>query len=161
MYVIAEAFEELFAREDWRYTKRDERTFSFGFRGDNNRYDFWAFINEKGNILSIYSIIPMAANQKRLEIADFLHRANYDMMIGNFELDMRDGEIRFKTSADFNGEKPDLEMINKMIDCCLAMADRYLPGVGAILFSDITPEQAIEMVEGGGGTREERSTIVQ
>ena len=160
MSVISEAFEELFARENWRYQKRSDRSYTFGFRGDNNRYDLWAFINDKGNILSIYAIIPMTVpEQKRSDLADFLHRANYDMMIGNFEFDVRDGEIRFKVSSDFFGAKPEPDMISCMIDCALAMADRYAPGVGVILFGDQSPEQAFLLVE--GGSREERSSIVQ
>lgn len=160
---IGEAIEELFARENWKYVKRDDRAYSFGFRGKNNRYDFWAFINEKGNILSVYSVIPLSAPEKmRILVAEFLHRANYDMMLGNFELDVRDGEIRFKCSADFGDVKPDPEQVNKMIDCCLAMADRYVPGIGAVLFGNQTPEQAISMVEGGvGPITEEKSTIIQ
>ena len=162
MNPIAESFEELFARENWTYQKRDDRTYSFGFRGDNNRYDFWVFLNEKGNIITMYAVIPMSAPEpKRLVMGDFLHRANYDMMLGNFEIDMRDGEIRFKCSADFDNAKPDPDMLNRMIDCCLSMADRYMPGIGSVLYADMEPAAAIQQCEGDRRAREERSTIVQ
>jgi len=158
---ISEAIEELFRRENWKYQKRGERTYYFGFRGENGRYDFWAFINETGSVLSLYALLPLSAPEKyRGDIAEYLHRANYDMMVGNFEMDFRDGEIRFKVTTDFNGEKPDLDHLDRVIDCCLVMSDRYLTGIGLILFRSHTPQQAIAMVE-SGGVWEERSHIVQ
>ena len=161
MSVIGEAIEELFHREKWRYHKRGERTYSFGFRGENNRYDFWAFISESGSVLSVYSVLPLCATEKRMgDVAEYLHRANYDMMVGNFEMDFRDGEVRFKVTTDFNGIKPDLDHLDRIIDCCLAMSDRYLTGIGLILFRNYTPQQAISVAE-GGGKAEERSHIVQ
>ena len=161
MSLIGEALEELFQRENWKIQKRNDRTYTFGFRGENNRYDFWAFINETGTYLSIYAVLPLTAPEKRLgEIAEYLHRANYDMMVGNFELDFRDGEIRFKVTSDYLDIKPDLDALDRTIDCCLVMADRYITGIGLILFGDQSPQQAISFVE-GGGNREERSTIVQ
>ena len=161
MGLIAAAFEELFEREGWKYRKRNDRSYFFGFRGNNNRYDFWAFINAKGSVLSLYAILPLTApGDKKDKVAEYLHRANYDMMLGNFELDFRDGEIRFKVTTDYGDQKPDLDQLNRAIDCCLTMADRYIEGVGLIIFAGHTPEQAISMVE-GGAVREERSSIIQ
>ena len=163
MSLISTAFEALFEREKWKYQKRDERTYTFGFRGKNNRYNFWAFISTSETSISVYSIIPMSAPEaKRLEIADYLHRANYDMVIGNFELDMRDGEIRFKASADYGDEEPHLDRLDKLIDCCLAMADKYCPGIGMIVFGNSTPEQAINEIEGPKTeSNEDKSPILQ
>jgi len=148
MHPIAQAIEALFNRENWKIQKRDERSYTFGFRGDNNRYDFFAVIGEEYNTLCVYAILPMQAPSNKLtEIAEFLHRANYGLILGNFEIDFSDGEIRFKVSIDFEDERPNPDQINTMIDCALAMADRYVPGIGAVVFANQSPESAIEMVE--------------
>jgi len=157
---IGEAFEELFTRENWKYRQKDDRSFFFSFRGNNHRFDFWAIINEKGNVLAVYVILPFTATRdKRSLVAEFLHRANYDMMIGNFEIDYNDGEIRFKTSVDFMEYPVEPEVINRMIDTSLAMADIYTPGLGVLIYADFTPEQAIDKVE--KQTPESRSTLIQ
>ena len=44
-------------------------------------------------------------------IAEFLTRTNYSMIIGNFELDFADGEIRYKTSIDVQGDFLRFELI--------------------------------------------------
>ena len=43
------------------------------------------------------------AEEQRQIVAELLARINYGLNIGNFELDMTDGEIRYKTSIDVEG----------------------------------------------------------
>lgn len=149
MHPIAQAIEALFNREGWKIQRQDERTYSFGFRGQNNRYDFRARIGERNNTLSIYAVLPMQApNNKLHETAEFLHRANYGLIIGNFELDFRDGEIRYKVSIDMEDNVPNPDHINSMIDCALAMSDRYIPGLGQVVFANVSAEDAIKQIEG-------------
>ena len=52
-------------------------------------------------------------------MAEYLHRANYGLRVGNFELDYDDGEIRYKTyiDADFT------EITDKTI-----MMSIFIPG---------------------------------
>ena len=149
MHPIGQAIETLFQRENWKITKRDDHSYTFGFRGENNRYDFFALIGERNNTLCVYSVLPMQSPENKLaEIAEFLHRANYGMIIGNFELDFRDGEIRYKVSIDFQENAVNPDDINEMIDCALAMSDRYIPGIGGVVFGGQSVKDAIEMVEG-------------
>jgi len=44
-------------------------------------------------------------SSKRGAVAEFINRANYGIIIGNFEMDFADGEIRYKTSIDVQGDK--------------------------------------------------------
>ena len=150
MHPIAQAIEALFARENWRIQKTDEHSYTFDFRGENNRYIFHARIGERNNTLTIYAVCPMQVPNHRLqEAAEFLHRANYGMFIGNFELDFRDGEVRYKVSVDFEEKRPQPDYINeKMIDIALIMADRYTPGLGSVIFANKSAKDAIEDVEG-------------
>ena len=41
--------------------------------------------------------------EMRVPMAEFLTRANYGLRIGNFEMDFEDGEVRYKSSVDFEG----------------------------------------------------------
>ncbi|MFW2178244.1 MULTISPECIES: YbjN domain-containing protein [unclassified Moraxella] len=52
-------------------------------------------------LLSIYSILPFTVPKNhRSDMLAVVNYLNYDLMIGNLELDMLDGEIRCKTSLD-------------------------------------------------------------
>lgn len=54
--------------------------------------------------LVVYSILPRNAElAQRERIALLLTQINYGLVLGNFEMDMTDGEIRYKTSMDAEG----------------------------------------------------------
>jgi hypothetical protein len=98
-------------------------------------------------------ISPIAApKDKRSAISEFLTRANYGMTIGNFELDFNDGEIRYKTSIDVEGDCLSHALIKRLVYTNVAMMDEYLPGIKAIIETDITPEEAIRAIEQGDTT---------
>jgi hypothetical protein len=64
------------------------------------------------------------------------------------ELDMDDGEVRYKTSADVGVAQFSLPLLRALMQTCIATADRYFPGYTALLYSDVTPQQAVAQVEG-------------
>ncbi|MCP2729201.1 YbjN domain-containing protein [Symplocastrum sp. BBK-W-15] len=88
-----------------------------------------------------------APESKRLAIAEFITRANYGMMIGNFELDFSDGEIRYKTGIDVEGDKLTSALINHLVYANLTMMDEYLPGIRAVIENNVFPQDAIAQIE--------------
>jgi hypothetical protein len=73
----------------------------------------------------------------------FLIRANYGMMIGNFEMDFTDGEIRYKTSIDVEGDKLSSALIKRLVYANVMMMDEYLPGIVSVTEGDMEPKDAI------------------
>ena len=58
------------------------------------------FFSEQ-QLIAVYSVYPTAiAEANRPEMLAMLAYLNYDLMIGNLEMDVMDGELRFKTSLD-------------------------------------------------------------
>ena len=86
---------------------------------------------------------------KRERIAEYITRANFGMRIGNFEMDYEDGEIRFKTSIDVEGSRLTYPLVRPLVIVNLQMMDHYLPGITRIIETDITPKEAIALVEMG------------
>jgi hypothetical protein len=85
---------------------------------------------------------------KNLAIAEFIARANFGMIIGNFELDFTDGEIRYKTSIDVEGANLTFLQIKRLVYANVMMMDQYLPGIMSLLDSDVEPKDAIAQIEG-------------
>jgi len=94
-----------------------------------------------------YSICPLKAQDHLQVAAEFLTRANYGLSIGNFELDFKDGEIRFKTSIDVTEDGFGLATIERLVYTNVLMMDRYLPGLMTVLSGSASPEQAIQAIE--------------
>ena len=83
-----------------------------------------------------------------MEVARFITLANYGMRIGNFELDLRDGTVRYKSSLDFEGLVLVPRMISNTLYPAVRTLDEYLPGLSAIAEGRATAEEAIARIEG-------------
>jgi hypothetical protein len=69
------------------------------------------------------------------------------MTIGNFELDFNDGEIRYKTSIDVEGDHLSSALIKTLVYTNVSMMDQYLPGIKAVIETGVSPEEAIRAIE--------------
>jgi hypothetical protein len=138
-----------FTEDDWQFTKlQGESSLSLRFQGENGTWNCYARAREEQQQFVFYSLCPIATPEgKRMAIAHFLTLANYGTLIGNFELDFTDGEIRYKTSIDVEGDRLTPALIKRLIYTNVAMMDQYLPGILAILEQEATPEQAIHLIE--------------
>ena len=96
------------------------------------------------DIFAVYYTSPMKVIQEhRTSVAEFFMRINYNVMLGHFDLDARDGEVRFKVSAIVKGSELSLEMVRQMIGVSMNTMDKFFPGVLAIQFENKTPEEAL------------------
>ncbi len=96
-----------------------------------------------------YVMCPVKApEEKRLAVAEFIARANYGLRIGNFELDFSDGEVRYKSSLDFEGVLLEPQLIRNAIYPAAQTMNHYLPGLMGIIYANKTPEEAVAEIEG-------------
>ena len=135
--------------DNWPYEKmEDDFVVRVLFRGDNAQFACFAQAREEQQQFVFYSICPVAVPEhKRPEIAEFITRANFDMVIGNFELDYEDGEVRFKTSIDVEGADLLSTLIKPILYANVLMMDQYLPGMMGVIYADKTPADAVAQVE--------------
>jgi hypothetical protein len=124
-----------FTTEDWQFTKlQGEPTLAMAFQGKQSRWNCYACVREDQQQFTFYSICPIATPiDKRTAIAEFLTRANYGMILGNFELDWDDGEIRYKTSIDVTDSTLTPALIQPIVYTNVLTMDQYLPGIQAVI----------------------------
>ena len=80
-------------------------------------------------------------------LAEFLTRANYGLPLGNFEIDMNDGEINFKNSLDVSDGELTTKMVQTLIVFSLECLNRYLPGIREVV-AGADPKTSIEAIDG-------------
>jgi hypothetical protein len=88
---------------NWKYHRYPEKPVLYsGFNGDNVQWDFSLYARETSPghfLLGVNSFIPTKTPaDRRPAIMELLTRINFDLAVGCFELDLADGEIRFRTS---------------------------------------------------------------
>lgn len=146
---ILSVVEAFLKEDDWPYNLIEERDiYKTGFEGKNGQFTCYAQERVEQEQFVFYSIYPVRAPTVMLPaVAEFITRANYGMIIGNFELDYADGEIRYKTSVDLEGIRAIKTLVHHIIYANVLTMDKYFPGLMRVLYGGIQPAAAIEEVE--------------
>jgi hypothetical protein len=151
MTVILDTAASFFEEDGWPFSQiGGQSIFQMGFRGDSGQWTCYAEAREEQQQFIFYSVCPVNAPEpKRPAAAEFLTRANYGLIVGNFEMDWDDGEIRYKTSIDVEGDRLSSALIRQLVYANVLMMDVYLPGILLVLFGDISPAEVIARLEEG------------
>jgi hypothetical protein len=145
-------FEEIvnfFEEDGWPFVQIEGEPFlQMVFQGENGKWTCYAKARDDQKQFVFYSVCPInAPDSKRLAVAEFLTRANSGMIIGNFEMDFEDGEIRYKTSIDVEDASLSSAVIKRLVYANVMMMDAYLPGIMSVIYGDVTPLDAIAQIE--------------
>ena len=148
---VFETIVNFFKEDEWQVSQVEGETIlSMGFTGDNGNWICYAHAQEDEDVAQFifYSVCPIKVTEaKRGIVAEFLTRANYDLAIGNFELDFTDGEIRYKTSIDVKNDRFSAKLCQNSVYTNVLIVDKYLPGIMAVVYGDVSPEDAMAAVE--------------
>lgn len=154
MPTLFEFVQEFFAREGWETEPLEGATaLRMHYLGKHDTLPCYARVREKQGTLAFYAQCPfLVPAERRSAVAEYLTRANYGTVAGNFELDLGDGDLRYKTSLELGPEAsidalPTLPRIfGRMVGTSLKMMDQYLPGITAVVEGG-DPAEAIAAVE--------------
>lgn len=146
---IYSGMEAFFQRDGWKFTKVDDRpVIRLPFQGKTASWICYAQAREEDERFLFYAVCPLRAPKETYPaMCEFLTRANYGMIIGNFEMDVSDGEIRYKASLGLKNVEISDPLINNAVYPVLSMMDKYLPGIMMVLTGK-SAEEAIQHVEG-------------
>ena len=135
----------------WKFQEIEGKTIiHFGVNANNGKIDCVVDVREEKNQLIFLSYSTVQAfKNKTNNIAEFISRVNYGLVIGDFELNYDTGKIRFKTSM-FYDDLFDIseKLIENIIITNLFMMDTYLPGIMSVLYGSLSPIKAIAEIEG-------------
>ena len=139
--------------QGWSYEPlpgRDD-VLSFPFRGDRETWTCFAEAFQEQERVVFYSVVPFNVPEEgRPAVMEFITRANYGLLIGNFELDLADGEVRFKTGLDVRGAQLTATLAGRAIIPNLHAVNTYLPGLEALVGDNsAAPAELVADIESG------------
>jgi hypothetical protein len=112
----------------------DPPALAFAVAGDAGEWSCFVRVDEERQVIAFYSLCPLSADEeRRAAIQEYCTRANWGLALGNFEFDLDDGEIRVKTSMDFEGTKATAAMCKRLLYANVAVMDLFLPGIALVL----------------------------
>ena len=148
---IAAAIRKFFENDEWRYDfNEEEGVFKCGLAVHGKLGDVQLVVTVGSNDFTCYHILRIKASEDvRAAVSEYITRANYGLKLGNFEMDFRDGEIRYK-AYDMTceaEEAPDEEIIRRCIYVGGAMVSRYGDPLLKVMFGFADAEEAVAEAE--------------
>lgn len=145
---IARLIKKFLDDDDWNYDFDEEKgIFSFNLSMSNKLKKISYRVRVRKYDYISYATCPMNADDCIAEMAEFVTRANYGLINGNFELDYRDGEIRYKCFVNCDETVPGKETIKDSIYVPAAMFKRYGNGIINVLFGMKSAKDAVAECE--------------
>ena len=142
---IVDYLKQYFNKKEWHYshyrpaTNDKQQSHHLFLRMQNKQLDcgYLFRVQEKNNLLAVYGILPFLIPESHQSAAILLiTQINYDMLIGNLEMDISDGEIRYKNAIDIEAIGIDENIIEHLLQSVIAMTT-----VTHEIFSDLVNNQ--------------------
>lgn len=126
----------------------NQQVFKLGIGLKNGRCDCFVNVIPEQNQVLISIVAPtFVPPNQRLSISEFITRANNGLVIGNFEMDHEDGELKYKASYFYDDTFPTSEdVFSKNLFVAFHMMDRFLPGIMSVIYANVTPQTAINQI---------------
>lgn len=149
---LYEQVSNLLATPDWGFGPGPtDNTLVTGFEGDSGAFIVAVAVREEQSQLVFYAYAPEATPGERLgAMMELVTRANYGMVVGNFELDLADGEVRFKVGVELDNLDDPTVVLPAHLGTCIRSLDMYLPAIAAVQEGRLTPVEALAAVEDAG-----------
>ena len=82
----------------------------------------------------------------RDEVARFAARANWELLAGNFELDLESGAVRFRSSVPFGGGELPPSIIRGVIRTAMQVVEAYAEALVDVMDGHTGADEALERV---------------
>lgn len=118
------------------------------YEGANGMFVCFCHCREEAEQIIFYVVAQERCPEAyRAAMAEFLTRANFGMLIGNFEMDYSDGEVRYKTSVDLEDAGMSPALLRNLVVAASTTFDKYYTGFQAVASGAMGPVEAIVQVE--------------
>ncbi|MCS7182394.1 MAG: YbjN domain-containing protein [Thermoanaerobaculum sp.] len=146
---LYEALVAYFRRDNWDFNVIPHyQAVEMGVAGEHSQYRLVALADEERSIVRFLVFLEgKIPEPRRRDVMEFLTRANYGLLLGNFEMDLSDGEVRFRCSASTEGSEFSYEQYRNMLYISVGIMDRYYPGLQRVVQGSADPAAAISDIE--------------
>lgn len=141
---IKEAIEQYLKNDEWNYTFDEEReVIRCGINLRNRLKECRIVVDiDETKYLSIALISLNCDEDNRVELSKLLTMINYGLLIGNFEMDFEDGEVRYKVATNCRDCIPSQAIIEDSMMIPAVMFDEYGDVILDVMFGYKTAEEA-------------------
>jgi hypothetical protein len=148
MSKVAKAVQGFLKSMEWGWQEMGPTRYRVVVTGRTAQWVWVAHWEEDDSLFATYSVSPIDVPAKqRPAAAEYLMRANYNLRLGNFEMDYSDGQVCLKTSMVMSGVRPTVDLVKRLAFASFSTMDQYLPGLMSVIYGKARPKAAIEEAE--------------
>lgn len=124
---VYEMFKKYLQDHDFKFTPHDDKLLiSLTVNGEDLPQPTIIHIHDDRKVIQVISPIPShIPEDKRVDAAVAVAVANYGIMNGSFDLDMSDGEIRYRVAQGFMDIDVSEELIHYILAIVFLTTDKY------------------------------------
>jgi len=138
---------DFFEVDGWDVAEHEGGMLLTRVRGEHLAFHAVVIPDDARERITAYALAPgTIPPAHRLKLVDFATRANSGVAVGNFELDVRTGELRFKVGLDLHDVEPDQALIRNLVYRAVFALDGTWPGIRAMLEDGASVDEALALV---------------
>ena len=141
---IADRIVRFLTEDDWKYRFDEEKgLIKTGLKLKNKMKSVEIAFDLRDDKFFVYYICPLNTGEdERPEMLRLMNLINYSLMFGNFEMDERDGEIRFRYAVDCDNNLPSPEVIRHSVYRSAATISKYGDAIIQVMMGFATGKDA-------------------
>lgn len=151
MYSIERSVKEYLDSQNWKYKHdEDKHRFIFGMKLECENVDGCMLVvtaRDEEDLSCKALLEDKVPESSRDAVVEYITRANYGLFLGNFQMDMEDGELLYQTYSVFYDHKAMQQEVRRVIQVAIHMAERYAQGVYDIVHYGVDPAEAVKAAE--------------
>jgi hypothetical protein len=144
---IRDAVTAFLKGDGWDFVEKENGTLLTRVRGESTAFHAVIVADDERSRLTVYALAPDAVAPAHLwRVTDFVSRANCGINVGNFEIDVKSGELRFKIGLDLHDVPPHDHLVKNLVYRAVFSFDGTWPGVAALLEQGASVDEALALV---------------
>ena len=146
---IARCITDYLDADDWNYQLDEQKELiRMNLTLNNKMKKVSIIIDLRDDKYLVFMSYPLGADEEdRAAMADLLNRINYTLMFGCFEMDTRDGEVRFRLAIDCEDSLPSREIVKNSIMRPASSCQKYGNAIVQVIMGMATAEEAFNSVK--------------
>ena len=146
---VSTVLSQTIAARGWPTEPQPDGTHRMPVEGASGRWVTYLRPDDEAEQLTVFGIFPgEVPPHQRTSMALLLTRVNRGLIVGCFELDLDDGELRFRCGLDVEGGELTEPLVAQLVGLNGRTLDAYFPAIDALLRHDLAPEEALRLAEG-------------
>lgn len=146
---ILDTIIDFFKTKQWEFSTAEHDPFLLRthYKSENGEWGFYIHFLPETEALVCYSVFPVdAPKNRRQDMLELVAQLNIQLVFGNFDIDLNDGEVVFKTSLMLAQNELTEANLQNVVSANLQTMSQCIRGMLLVLYEKCTIEDALLLI---------------